>query len=88
MDNRNVKLKVGDRIRLQMQYGEMRDLNVEEFRQCLGVFLSDQAREAGNFTPLCELYEKGPDSESKYISNYGLYWSKEVPIWMNIPKEN
>lgn len=80
------KLAVGDRIRVEIAYGKTRDLIVEEFRQCLGVFMSDAFREAGNFSPLCELYAPGPISEEKYISNYGPYHTNEVPLWMNLPK--
>lgn len=61
------------------------DYTVEEFRHCLGIFQTEQAREAGDFTPLCELYEAGPDSEQKYISNYGEYTTNKVQAWMDIP---
>ena len=84
-------MKVGDRIRVQLYImgncpSDQKDYTVEEFRHCLGVFLSNEAREAGNFTPLCNLYEAGPDSEGKYISNYGEYLTNMVPAWMDIPK--
>lgn len=58
---------------------------VEEFRHCLGIFQSDQHRKAGNFTPLCELYERGPDSENSYISNYGEYVTNMVQAWIDVP---
>lgn len=83
-------MKVGDKIRIQM-YGfsgyslDTEDFTVEEFRYCLGVFLSEDHRKAGRFTPLCELYEPGPDSEKDYISNFGEYWTNEVQAWMDIP---
>lgn len=83
-------MKAGDRIRLQL-YGfsgyrlEQKDYTVEEFRYCLGIFLSDSARKAGNFTPLCELYEPGPNSEKSYIPNYGEYYTNQVQGWMDIP---
>lgn len=85
-------MKAGDKIRIQkyimgMYPGDCNDYIVEEFRFCLGVFLSAQDREAGNFTPLCELYEPGPDSEEAYISNYGAYWTNKVQTWMDIPKD-
>lgn len=82
----SVQLKVGDIIRLPYIYGGTDDYTVEEFRQCLGIFASEQHREAEDFTPLCKLYEAGPDSEEKYISNFGTYHTNEVPRWMNIPK--
>ena len=84
------EMKAGDRIRIQL-YGfggyktEQKDYTVELFRYCLGVFLSEQAREAGDFTPLCELYGPGPNSEEKYIPNYGEYITNKVPEWMDIP---
>lgn len=82
-------MKIGDRIRLQhYMYGKkshLSDHTIEEFRFCLGVFLSQDDRTAGNFTPLCELYEPGPDSEKKYIPNYGEYYTNEVQGWMDIP---
>lgn len=79
-------MKAGDRIRLRSFFGELSDYTVEEFRFCLGIFISDEHREAGHFTPLCNLYEQGPESEQKYISNYGEYFTNEVPAYMNIPK--
>lgn len=82
-------MKAGDRIRIQFCiHGhrlEQKDYTVEEFRYCLGVFLSKEDREAGRFTPLCELYEPGPESEKKYISNYGEYYTNLVQGWMDIP---
>lgn len=82
-------MKKGDKIRLDVGpwglYTELQDFTVEEFRHCLGIFLSDDHRTAGRFTPLCELYEAGPDSESKYISNFGSYTSNQVQAWMDIP---
>ena len=71
-------MKAGDRIRLT-QYimglyaNGTEDFTVEEFRFCLGIFKSEDHRQAGNFTPLCELYEAGPESKLDYISNYGEY---------------
>lgn len=82
-------MKTGDRIRIQFyMFGKpshQKDYTVEEFRYCLGVFLSDDDRTAGRFTPLCELYEPGPESEQKYISNYGEYHTNMVQSWMDIP---
>jgi len=83
------RMKIGDWIRLQKYiYGEPShtdDYEVEMFRHCLGVFLSPQDRTSGNFTPLCELFEPGPNSEQKYIPNYGEYWTNQVQGWMDIP---
>ena len=78
-------MKAGDRIRLQGHYGDLKDYTVEEFRYCLGVFLSKDHEQSGAFTPLCELYGRGPESENSYISNFGEYITNEVPIWMDIP---
>lgn len=61
------------------------DYTVEEFRYCLGIFQSEEHRRAGNFTPLCELYERGPNSEDDYISNYGSYVTNMVQGWSDIP---
>jgi hypothetical protein len=81
-------MKVGDRIRIQRytmgKPSYQTDHTVEEFRYCLGVFLSDSDRTAGNFTPLCNLYEPGPESELKYIPNYGNYYTNLVQGWMDI----
>ncbi len=84
-------MKAGDRIRLTeyvmgIYANGTKDYTVEEFRHCLGIFASDEHREAERFTPLCELYERGPDSENKYISNFGEYVSNKVPAFMSIPK--
>lgn len=83
-------MKAGDKIRVQMYImghhkGDLKDFVVEEYRYCLGIFLSEQHRTAGRFTPLCELYEPGPDSEKDYIPNFGEYTTNEVPAWMDIP---
>ena len=83
-------MKAGDKIRLQWYImgfpAYLRDFEVEEFRHCLGIFKSNHHRIAGDFTPLCDLYESGPESESKYLSNYGEYITNEVPSWMDITK--
>lgn len=82
-------MKAGDRIRLQFYiFGhplEQVDYAVEEFRFCLGIFKSDDHRRACVFTPLCELYEDGPDSKDDYISNFGEYRTNQVQAWMDIP---
>lgn len=48
-------MKVGDRIRLDLgwhgMYSDLQDFTVEEFRYCLGVFLSDEDRQAVNLHP-------------------------------------
>ena len=53
-------MKAGDRIRVDVgwygMYEELQDFTVEELRYCLGIFLSEQHREAGRFTPLCGMY--------------------------------
>lgn len=80
-------LKNGDRIRLEMGYFGTEDFTIETFRGCLGIFASHQHREASDFTPICSMYGRGAESEDKYISNYGEYVTNEVPMWMNLPKE-
>ena len=82
-------MKAGNKIKVPYYiFGNLVDweeYTVEEFRYCLGIFKSDQHRLAGNFTPLCELYESGPDSERAYISNYGEYTTNEVQAWIDLP---
>ncbi|MBL4795910.1 MAG: hypothetical protein JKY50_00695 [Oleispira sp.] len=83
-------MKAGDRIRMThytMGYADgVVDFTVEEFRFCLGIFESDEHRQSGQFTPLCDLYEPGPDSEDQYISNFGPYMTNKVPSFMNLPR--
>lgn len=85
-------MKAGDRIRIIREIWGYRtgteDFTVEEFRHCLGIFESEAHREAGRFTPLCELYERGPESEEKYISNFGEYTTNMVPAFMNLPRQD
>lgn len=82
-------MKLGDKIRVQKYImgheSHQDDYVVEEFRHCLGIFLSGNDREAGRFTPLCELYEPGAESEEMYISNYGNYHTNMVQSWMDLP---
>ena len=82
-------MKEGDKIRVFTYTMGCRtgtkDFVVEKFRHCLGIFESEHHRTAGHFTPLCKLYEPGPDSEQKYISNYGEYRSNMVQGWMDLP---
>jgi len=82
-------MKAGDKIRIQKYImghpSHTEDYTVECFRFCLGIFLSGQDRTASNFTPLCDLYEVGPDSTREYISNYGEYQTNQIQSWMDIP---
>lgn len=84
-------MKAGCKIRVQKyMFGtayDQEDYVVEEFRHCLGIFLSPEARKAGHFTPLCELYEPGPESEQGYIPNYGNYYTNEIQSWMDLPSD-
>ena len=77
-------MKAGDKIRVFDRYGH-EDYIVEEFRFCLGIFKSADHRKAADFTPLCEMYERGPDSETDYISNWGSYFTNEVQAWADLP---
>lgn len=77
-------IKAGNFIRLQHEYGYLMDFVVEEYQFCLGVFMSESHRRAGDFTPLCILYGPGPDSEEQYEPNYGQYKDNLVPGWMDI----
>jgi len=81
-------MKAGDRIRLDIgngYYSILEDFTVEEFRFCLGVFLTEEHRIVGKLTPLCSLYGSGPASEEKYLSHFGTYTTNQVPLFMNIP---
>jgi len=82
-------MEAGDKIRVfKYMMGHRtgtHDYIVEEFRHCLGVFKSGAHRTAGQFTPLSDLYEPGPDSEQKYISNYGEYHTNMIQAWMDLP---
>ena len=73
-------MKAGDRIKVDMgwagMYSDWQVFTVEEFRHCLGFFASEDHRKAGRFTPLCEVYCDGPDSEIAYISNFGRISNK------------
>jgi len=81
-------MKAGDRIRIQSYMMGFAcgttDYTVEEFRFCLGVFLDEDHRRANKFTPLCVLYERGPESKDDYISHYGSYYTNPVQGWMDI----
>lgn len=57
------------------------ELTIEEYRHTLGVFMREETREAGDFTPLCELYMKGPDTEEAYCCNHGPYFTNMVPYF-------
>ena len=76
----------GDRIRIESRFG-CDYYTVERFRDCLGIFKSHSHRKAGNFTPLCELYEFGAGSENSYIANYGEYIKNPVAMWMQLPRK-
>ena len=81
-------MKAGDRIRVQSYIfgcaSRTEDFTVEEFRFCLGIFESDEHRTANKFLPLCDMYERGPESEGEYISNFGEYYTNPIQGWMNI----
>ena len=81
-------LYVGDWIRVEGSWGETYDLQVEMFRDCLGVFATDQHRTAGRFTPLCDLYGHGAGSKNGYISNFGEYVENPVAQWMQLAPRN
>ena len=85
-------IKEGDKIRMPTfcmghRQKETKDYTVECFRNTLGIFECEQDRQAGNLTPLCNLYEAGAESKRDYISNYGEYITNKVPMFMQIPKE-
>lgn len=57
------------------------EYTVVEHRYTTGIFLSDEAKEAGHITPLCELYVTTTASKTKYIANYGEYQTNLIPAW-------
>jgi hypothetical protein len=81
-------MKAGNKIRVQRYiWGHpcsQEDFIVEEFRYCLGIFETEQHRTAGRFTPLCDMFERGPESENSYISNFGEYTTNQVQAWMDL----
>jgi len=81
-------MKIGNKIRVQYYIlgnpAYQEDHVIEEYGYCLGFFRTDQHRIARNFTPLCDLFEAGPDSEQKYLENYGEYYTNLVQAWMDI----
>lgn len=83
--------KPGDKIRVvwELYRGvEVEEYTLEMFRYCLGFFKDKNDRKAGRFVALSdyELYCDGPDSEHKYISNYGDYVTNQVPNFEIISK--
>ena len=79
-------MKAGDRIRVSCPYVGLIDYTIEEFRFSLGFFESEQHREMSLFTPLCDLYERGPNSNNDYMSNLGPFITNPVQAWMDLPK--
>ncbi len=79
-------IKEGDKIKLKEYFGDKvigEDVyTVEYFRYALGIFISENARLSGDFTPLCSLYGKSEYSKECYIPNYGSYFTCEVPLWI------
>lgn len=86
-------VEAGDKIALKYYYPFGEDSGYEDifevvyFRFALGVFLSDDAKKAEDFTPLCELYKKSEKSTQEYISNYGEYISNKIPAWRIVEKK-
>jgi hypothetical protein len=83
-------VEAGDKILIKWHNGLYEDENVFEvvfFRFALGFFESEEAKEAGNFTPLCDVYKKSEKSTQEYISNYGEYISNKIPAWVIIEKK-
>jgi hypothetical protein len=74
----------GDIIMLTGQWGAEYVCTVVMFRDCLGVFLEPQHKTMQDFTPLCALYERGPDSKSQYMPNFGEYYTNPVAAWMQL----
>lgn len=75
----------GDKIRIEGNWGRYYIRRVERFRDCLGVFLTESARRAGDFTPLCNMYGHGAGSSNGYESNFGAYVKDPVSLWSQVP---
>lgn len=84
-------VKEGDKIALKYYYSkdvwEEEIFDVVYFRFALGVFISDDAKKAEHFTPLCDLYEKSESSTQEYIGNYGEYVTHKKPAWRIVEKK-
>ena len=80
-------LYVGDKIMIDGNWGRVYIRRVEMFRDCLGVFLSQSQRNAGEFTPLCEMYGHGAGSSEGYESNHGPYVKDPVALWSQVPPD-
>lgn len=79
------KPKIGDIVRVERSYwGDdvyFTEHKIEELNYCLGFYGDSEGfgpRTPCNFTPLCELYDKAPESTEKYHSNYGPYHSSYI----------
>ena len=81
-------LYVGDRIRIDGSYGCHAVCEVERFRDCLGVFITRDARAAGDFTPISSLYGFGSGSKKSYIANYGEFVENPVPLWSQVTRDH
>ncbi len=83
-------VRVGDTIRLRIaqgHYEEIVEAVVELHRCCPGVFFFEYERRVGGFHPLCEFYERGPNSRDEYEPNYGEYVSDLVPGWVIVRRK-
>ena len=80
-----MKVFKGDIIRIPAHYLKSltvaTEFEVVEFRNCLGIYETEEAKVAGDLTPLCTLYEPSPASTSVYLTNYGSYETNMVPVW-------
>lgn len=80
-------LYAGDKIRIEGHWGNVYIRRVELFRDCLGVFLTQSDRNAGDFTPLCELYGFGAGSSNEYEPNHGQYVANPVALFSQVPSD-
>lgn len=87
----NMEVNAGDKIQLDLGWDgmtvDLQDFTVEEFRFALGVFLSDDHRKMKKFTPLCELFCDGPNSEKEHMPHYGEYSTNQVPSFKLLRSE-
>ena len=78
-----MKPKAGDTVRVQKFHGWTGNVyfetyTLEEYNHCLGFYNTDGPRTPCNFTPLSECYDRAPDADRDYCSNYGGIWTDYI----------
>ena len=85
------KPMVGDTVRIPWyifgKFAYFKEFELSEYNCCLG-FYKEGPRTPCNFTPLSELYEPSPDSETSYVSHYGEVHSDYIQTFEIISNNN